>query len=149
MARLAGGDPVGYHQDCQDLVRQFKHPEDPEAADVVASLCLLDAGPGRDWTAPLALAEKAIAANTTDAGYQATLGGILYRAGRREEAIAQLKEAIDMGNNDRSTWALLALAHHAAGHSDEARTLLQKASRPFPTKYPTSPSPGFFSGWSA
>jgi Flp pilus assembly protein TadD len=127
MARLAGGDLVGYHQECQDLVQQFKRPEDPEAADVLASLCLLDTGTGSDWTAPLVLEEKAAAANATDPGYQATLGGILYRAGRPVEAITRLKQAVEMGNNDRSTWALLALAHHAAGHSDEARACLLKA----------------------
>ena len=55
--------------------------------------------------------------------YLATLGVLLYRAGRFVEAIHRLEEAIaieDAKSVPRS-WAFFAMAHYQLGHGEEAR----------------------------
>ena len=57
-----------------------------------------------------------------------TLGAVLYRAGRSDQAIGRLEEALrargDQG--DPRDCAFLALAHHRLGHRDEARRWLDR-----------------------
>jgi hypothetical protein len=57
------------------------------------------------------------------------MGGLLYRAGRTEEAILRLNEAIaaEKGRSIALDWLFLALAHHRLGHATEAAHALQKA----------------------
>jgi Flp pilus assembly protein TadD len=58
-----------------------------------------------------------------------TLGFALYRAGRNEEALARLEEAVRAQGKDGGVedWLLLALVHHRLGHADQARAYLRKA----------------------
>jgi eukaryotic-like serine/threonine-protein kinase len=60
--------------------------------------------------------------------YLNTLGVALYRAGRHEEAIHRLEEAIQLrsGKSVPKHWYFLALAHHRLGHREEARRWLAR-----------------------
>ena len=62
------------------------------------------------------------------ADYLNTLGAALYRAGRFDEAIRRLEEAIRLRGGDGlpQDWAFLAMAHHRLGHRDEARRWLDR-----------------------
>jgi tetratricopeptide (TPR) repeat protein len=65
-----------------------------------------------------------------------TLGAALYRAGRYDEAIRRLEEAIQArpgGQGIPSDWLLLAMAHHRLGHRELARRWLERLA-----DYPTS-----------
>jgi hypothetical protein len=57
------------------------------------------------------------------------LGGVLFRAGKWEEAIRQLNEAIKAeGKGGTATdWLFLAMAHYRGGYAGEARKWLNKA----------------------
>jgi hypothetical protein len=58
-----------------------------------------------------------------------TLGIALYRAGRFEEAIQRLEEAIQArggGQGHPEDWPFLAMAHHRLGHRDQARRWLER-----------------------
>ncbi len=58
-----------------------------------------------------------------------TLGAILYRAGRFEEAVKRLDEArkADKQGGNVTDWLFLAMAHQRLKHADEAKRCLGKA----------------------
>src|SRR5262249_39756063 len=62
--------------------------------------------------------------------YVRTLGAVLYRAGRTEEAITKLDEAgvLHGAGGNATSWLFLALAHQKLGHIEEAQLWLEKAS---------------------
>jgi hypothetical protein len=57
-----------------------------------------------------------------------TLGVILYRAGRYQEAIDRLDERVAVGEalGAPVDWVFLAMAHHRLGHKAEANRWLDK-----------------------
>jgi hypothetical protein len=60
-----------------------------------------------------------------------TLGAALYRAGRLEEAVQRLSEAVRTSGGDGTyaDWLFLALAHQRLGHGEEARRWLDQVVR--------------------
>ena len=62
-----------------------------------------------------------------------TLGAALYRAGRSDEAIRRLEEAIQAPGEQTTGWAFLAMAHHRLGHRDEACRWLDRLRNHQPT----------------
>jgi len=63
-----------------------------------------------------------------------TLGAILYRAGRVEEAIEQLERAVAAHGAGGTYYdaLFLAMANHRIGHAEEARSWLRRASEVAP-----------------
>ena len=59
------------------------------------------------------------------------VGGLLFRAGRHEEAVRRLHETLKMEGREGSVtdWLFLAMAHQRLGHAAEARRWLDQASR--------------------
>ena len=57
-----------------------------------------------------------------------TVGAVLYRAGRLQDAIRRFDEKVRIrlsrGAEDPQDWAFLAMAHHRLGHHDDARRWL-------------------------
>jgi tetratricopeptide (TPR) repeat protein len=90
-----------------------------------------------DYEPVIALAAKAVEAQPDTNQFLNTLGAILLRAGRPEEALARLEELQDRREaNDEGTtrphgrtWYFLAMAHHAVGNDKQAREYLNKANR--------------------
>ena len=55
-----------------------------------------------------------------------TLGAILYRAGRFQEAVQRLGEAMKANKEGGVTdWLFLAMAHHHLKHTEESRSCLR------------------------
>jgi tetratricopeptide (TPR) repeat protein len=137
LIRLALCDHPGYRSDCAEAVRQYSVTADPNAARGVAWTCALAPGAVDDWKAPVRLAEQASRANPKNPTFSTTLGAVLYRAGRSEEAIQPLENATKMFERPGTdcvsaspvcAWLFLALAHHRRGHAEEARRCFNKAS---------------------
>jgi WD40 repeat protein/tRNA A-37 threonylcarbamoyl transferase component Bud32 len=65
------------------------------------------------------------------------LGAALYRAGKPEEAIRELQEAVRLHGSGGSTWAklFLALAYHRLGKAGEARAWHDKAQQGEPADW--------------
>jgi tetratricopeptide (TPR) repeat protein len=134
-ALLAAGDRVGWQQAIAGLLDRFAGPMYPwwEDADILAQVCALGPYPLADPEVPLRLAKAAIH-NATEVGlrYKAngllnTLGAALYRAGRFDEAIRQVQEAIRARRSGQATdYAILSMAHHRMGHHDEALRWLNR-----------------------
>jgi hypothetical protein len=67
-----------------------------------------------------------------------TLGAVLYRAGRSDQAIGRLEEAIRArgGAGSPRDCAFLALAYHRLGHGAEARGWLDRLREHRPSEDP-------------
>jgi WD40 repeat protein/tetratricopeptide (TPR) repeat protein len=80
----------------------------------------------------VALAERAVRADETSWSSRENLGASLYRAGRFEDAIRTLEQAIKLHGKGGTLWMklFLALAHQRLGQADEARTWHEQAKLP-------------------
>jgi WD40 repeat protein/serine/threonine protein kinase/tetratricopeptide (TPR) repeat protein len=144
---LESGDRAGWRDACTALLDRFGGTIDPWAAREVARAWALAPGPAGDPAAPLRLADLAIGldkdpfgAGAADAKAEAvtTLGAALHRAGRSDQAIGRLEEAIRArgGAGSPRDWAFLALAHHRLGHRAEARRWLDRLREHRPSEDP-------------
>jgi tetratricopeptide (TPR) repeat protein len=99
----------------------------------VAWSCALGPGALADFTPAIALAQQAAASDASSAQFANSLGAILYRAGRFDEACQKLDVADHLSSPDKTrtspayTWFFLAMAHQRLGHAVEAKQWLDKA----------------------
>jgi Flp pilus assembly protein TadD len=133
LIQLARGDADGYRRTCAVLARHLGPEEaglDREARRIAAT-CALAPRALADVSRPVAVMEWAVARRPGRPDLLQTLGALLYRAGRFEEAAKRLDEAITVSAQGPSprNWLYLAMAHHHLGHRDEARRWLAKAVR--------------------
>jgi tetratricopeptide (TPR) repeat protein len=136
LAQLRVSQGAAYNATCRAAVEQFRQTSDAEAAFWTAWTCSLAPNAVDDFSASVALAERAVKNDSKSVGYLSTLGAILHRAGKHEEAIRRLEEAdrlIRHPNSESShspayTWFFLAMAHEAAGRHDEAKKWFDKAA---------------------
>jgi tetratricopeptide (TPR) repeat protein len=153
-AHLAGGDIDGYRRACTRLLRDFGRRNYPHLANAVAWTCILapEAVADREAVVRWAwVAVKAASKNSQKHAVLNTLGAATYRAGRFEEAIGHLNEAMKAlpepgglrsqvdgpargkgssgpaAGGNAFDWLFLAMAHHRLGHAVEARQWLDKA----------------------
>ena len=136
LASLGAGDVEGYRQRCAAMVKRFSQTKDPDAAHWVAWTCVLAPRAVADLAKAVRLAEQAVSSKPDEDAYVGTLGAVLYRAGRFDDAIQRL-EGLSAGwekagktptrTSPAYAWFLLAMAHHRLGHADEARAYLERA----------------------
>ena len=129
---------VPKHRDaCAAMVAKFGQSDDPTAANFVAWACALAPDAVDDYATVLAFATKAVEAQPDSDQFLNTLGAILYRAGRHDEAIERLteldrrRETADgaVQSSPAYTWYFLAMAHQKAGNVEQAREYLNKANQ--------------------
>jgi len=126
---LAVGDHDGYRRACADMKQRFAQLEDPHGTNTLVYTCVLAPAAVADLDALVRLAEQANAKRPRDWYYLQTLGAILYRAGRCEDALRTLNEACaahGKGGNAYN-WFVMAMAHHGLGHAGQARDWLSRA----------------------
>jgi Flp pilus assembly protein TadD len=124
-ACLANGDPEGYRRACASLLKQFDAQKEPGKAAGVARTLLLAPDAVADLAAPL----NRLLANGQDAFTQTTRGGLLLRAGKHTQAIAELQKVAAQRQPGEPPVAdlLLAIALHKQGKSEDARRALDQA----------------------
>ncbi len=136
LAHLGTGQPDAYRDTCRAMLKQFQNTKAPADGYWTAWTCLLGPEAVDDYAPVVRLAERAVEAEPKSAGYRNTLGAILYRAGRADEAVVQLTEAHDMIENPTAASTtspaynlyFLAMVHHQLGHDEEAQKWLEKAN---------------------
>jgi WD40 repeat protein/serine/threonine protein kinase/tetratricopeptide (TPR) repeat protein len=135
LARVAGGDAAGYRAACAGLRKRFGRSSDTYNANTLAWICVLAPGGVDDPAWAVGLARDRVGTDPRGAGWTDahlnTLGAALYRAGRLEEAVARLKDAIEAGRGEGlpQDWLFLAMAHARAGRDQEARKCLAHATQ--------------------
>jgi Flp pilus assembly protein TadD len=129
-ACLAAGDAAGYRQACTALLDLFGRTEDMYVANNVAWACAVGPGAPADLGPAVRLAERAVADQPGDYARLNTLGGVLLRAGRPQEAVTRLQQALKRRGRDGqvSDELLLALACQRLGQDEEARCWLAQAT---------------------
>lgn len=136
LLRLRAGDKDGYGRACAQMLERLGLNPLPDTAYWAAWTCLLGPDALPDFTRPVELAQQAVESDPKSLSYLNALGGILYRAGRVDEAIDSLLKADRLAQEpDASTksspaytWYFLAMAHWKQGHKEEARNWHQKAA---------------------
>jgi WD40 repeat protein/tetratricopeptide (TPR) repeat protein len=129
VVRLQQGDDKGYRQACADLLDQFGKTGDAGEANTVAWACAVTPDAVADYERPVALARLAVRAAAKNYNTLNTLGTILYRAGKDEEAIETLAEALQAHGKGGAPvdWLILALAHQRSGRPEQGRRWFDKA----------------------
>jgi tetratricopeptide (TPR) repeat protein len=125
---LASGDRAGWQQATAAVLDRFGGTINPWTAGVVAWACTLAPDAPVDPGLPVRLAEIAVKDEFIKPVALRMLGAALYRAGRCDEAIPRLEQAIPARREGGvpQDWAFLALAHHRLGHNGEAHRWLDK-----------------------
>jgi serine/threonine protein kinase/WD40 repeat protein len=141
MARLGAGDHSAYAETCRYLLAKFGAAViTPNTANNVAWSCAVAPAALEDYAPAVRLAELGAARN--EQNRLNTLGAILYRAGRVDEAIDQLDRSVAAhgAGGTQHDALFLAMAHHRLGHADSARRWLQKAfeTPPIATRVPSA-----------
>jgi WD40 repeat protein/predicted Zn-dependent protease len=124
-ASLATGDREAYRRSCAALLRWFDARQQPQMATAVARTAMLAADAGADPAAAL----KLLPPNPQDAVTQTTRGGLLLRAGKHAEAVAELRKAAAQTRPDEPPVAglLLAIALQRQGEPEQARRAFERA----------------------
>ncbi|MCI0455882.1 MAG: tetratricopeptide repeat protein, partial [Gemmataceae bacterium] len=127
--QLMRGDTEGYKQTCKLALDRYEKSPDPRQRNSVAWACAL--APNGEARRAVRLAGQALAAAPNDANVRNTLGAVLYRAGRYQEAIRHLKKCVEEreGRGTTLDWVFLAMAHYRRGDLPEARKWLEKTAR--------------------
>jgi WD40 repeat protein/tetratricopeptide (TPR) repeat protein/tRNA A-37 threonylcarbamoyl transferase component Bud32 len=123
---------ASYRQACAQLLRKWGQGQDRSVAHSIAWVCALGPNSVTDYQPVLRLAEMAVAKLPKDAGVLGILGAILHRAGRPEDAVKRLQEAIAKSPAKRGlpeNWLFLALVHQQLGHMAEAKKCLARAAQ--------------------
>jgi serine/threonine protein kinase/Tfp pilus assembly protein PilF len=136
LAGLALVDSKGYHDACADMVMRFWRSTDLETAYWSAWTCALAPDAVTDWQPVVRLAKEGLAADPKNYNMINTVGAMLYRAGRFNEAAERLTEAeaaFEQTPGTRTSivynWLFQAMAHHRLGHTVEAASWLEKSMR--------------------
>jgi len=133
LLRLEAGEVDAYRSECTRMLERFGQTRAGHTAYLTAWACALSPDATADYSNAVALAERALESDPKSLHYLQTLGAILYRAGRLEQAVERLTAASEMmeGSNSPSlpayTWYFLAMAHHATEQPDEAKKWLGRA----------------------
>jgi tetratricopeptide (TPR) repeat protein len=129
-ALLWSGARAGWRRSNAALLDHLGGTSNAETVRYVAWTCALGPDPTADPEVLVRLAEVADrgASEYNKATCSCTLGAALYRAGRFDQAIPRLDEAIRLGIGEvvPKDWPFLAMAHHRLGHRDEARRWLDR-----------------------
>jgi tetratricopeptide (TPR) repeat protein len=135
LVHLGRGDAEQHGRTCSSMLEEFSFGADAGAAHFTAWTCALSPKAVSDFSGSVALAERAVASDPNSISYVGTLGAILFRAGRFQEAVAQLDRAAELvqtrAENDPScpayVWYFQAMAHHAVGNASAARACFDQA----------------------
>ena len=127
LLRRARADESAYSEACRQLLQMGDGPElASRVAHEVAWACALGPRAVDDYSPVVKLAELAAASEPSSSRLN-TLGAILYRSGRFEAAVQQLRRAVELRGDDGTPYDafFLAMAHQQLGHAEEARRWLR------------------------
>jgi serine/threonine protein kinase/WD40 repeat protein len=134
LVRRARTGAAAYREACRELLRDFAAADlPPRIANLLAWSCALDDGVVEDYAPLVRLAESAVVGRPSQDRLN-TLGALLYRAGRFEEAVRQLQRSVEMHGAGGTPYdaLFLALAHHRLGRREEARRWFRRGTAPAP-----------------
>jgi WD40 repeat protein/Flp pilus assembly protein TadD len=129
LTQLQRGDREGYRKICDRLLsRSDKVTANPQLLNALVWVCVLGPDAVDEPGRLVELAGKASKAAPKDYAIANTLGAALYRAGKFEDAVKQLNEAIKLQRQGGTPgdWLFLAMAHHRLGDPKAAQKWLDQ-----------------------
>jgi hypothetical protein len=130
------GDRKGYRRVCNDALKALQvRPLPAQLLSEVGWLCAMGPEALDDLDPLVSSLEQALQQLPPDnkgmrTTFARTVGAVLYRAGRFEDAVKHLGESLAApGTTDRSGWAILAMAHHRLAQAEEVRKAITKARK--------------------
>jgi WD40 repeat protein/tRNA A-37 threonylcarbamoyl transferase component Bud32 len=125
---LAAGDHAGYRRICNDVLETFLRSGDANQLNGAAWICALGPDAVADFQ-PLLRELDRVFGPDPDANQLNTLGAVLYRAGRFDDAVRRLEQSIAKRDKVGTVqdWLFLAMAHRRLGHAAESQKWLEKA----------------------
>jgi len=138
LTQLGAGNEADYRSTCAQMLERFGDTGDANVAQWVAWTCGLAPDAVANLAPAAELAQQAVGAHANDAFYVVTLGAVLYRAGRFDEAAEQLARLSHTWDETGKTptrsspayaWYLLAMTQQRLGRHDEAQQTLERAVR--------------------
>jgi tetratricopeptide (TPR) repeat protein len=128
---LVSGGPAGYRSACEKMVEQFAATKNPSTAYGTAWACAIGPDALPDMTPVVGLARLALESEPANEEVRKTLGAVLYRAGKHDEAVTELTAALKVSSKG-GPWAdhlFLAMAQYRLGKTDEAMQSLAAAEK--------------------
>lgn len=141
-AQAGSGDLVGYRKTCEKIIVRFVGVTSPVQVNNACWAVVILPNAIAHYAEPIRRMEKVILAAPRDSISVNTLGCLLYRAGRYDEAIKRLNESIALqnGNGGAEDFLFLAMAHQQLGHKPEARAWLDRATSRMSANSPSAAS---------
>lgn len=129
IVQLGRGDLPAYRLACARMYDRLSYTDEPENWNSTAWDCSLDPTDNVPPAQLVSLMDKAVAAQPKEYAFLNTRGAVLYRAGRYDDAIHQLNDAVAIHGHGGSFEDLvyLAMSQFRLGHADEARDALKRA----------------------
>ena len=133
---LSTGQHSGYRNACRRMIAVNSETTDAIQANFIAWTVALAPEAVEEYETALVLANRALEAAADNPQYTNSLGAVLYRAGRYDEALQklaalaeQLQEPDAQANSSPAyCWYFLAMTHLAVGNTDQAHSWLDKAN---------------------
>jgi tetratricopeptide (TPR) repeat protein len=126
VTRLLAGDRPGYRAACAEMLEVFKPIDDSTAAVRVAYACSLAPNALVDFPGLIEVSKRS---TRWVAGNERTVGAVLFRAGRLDEALERFERAHKVLQPRAWDLLFLAMIHGRLGRGIEARRLLQEVDR--------------------
>ena len=124
IANLLANDSAGYQFFCRQVWNQQSHA-DLATREHIALICKLGANSVDDLNQLVLLTKELVTANPQSARIRNHLAGVLYRAGRYDEALDQLKRNLEVRDSIfDQLW--LTFVRAQLNDVEEAETLLAK-----------------------
>jgi WD40 repeat protein/tetratricopeptide (TPR) repeat protein len=131
LAALKTGNPSEYRRVCSFALKGAEAAPLPALINSAAWVCALGPDALSDYRQPLSLAEGALSRSAPGdrPAVLNTLGALLYRAGRWQEAVARLREGVQahQGQGSVQDWIFLAMSYHQLGETTLAHQFLARA----------------------
>jgi len=129
VAHLGRGDLLAYRRACATMYERFSRTDQPDIWMRLSWICSLTATGAVEPDQLVKQMDKAVTARPKSWDFLNTRGVVLYRAGRYQDALDQLKAAVALHGQggafeDR---VFLAMAHHQLKNPDQAKEWLAKA----------------------
>jgi tetratricopeptide (TPR) repeat protein len=145
LVQLNRDDKEGYRKTCARLLQGADRITAPDVINTLVWACAVGPDGTTETDKLIELQQKATKAAPRNYAFANTLGAVLYRAGKYEEAIKQLEAAIKLTGRDGTAgdWLFLAMAQHQLGKKEAAREWLDKSQQWFERSDPTRRKGGF------
>jgi hypothetical protein len=123
------GNKNASEQVCDDTLKRFGQTKDEDQGHWVARTCLLC--PRKASSRVIELADQSVRGTPKAYFYRVWAAGASFRAGKSEQALKRLAEAVEAHGDGGTSYDLffLSMTQQSLGKSDDARSNLEKGFR--------------------